>query len=147
MKRSFKKIMVLLVAFILAIGTVGIPDTAEAKVKVGTPKMKKWYESYNSKKDPKHMSAGVRYTIKWSKVKGASGYQVQRYERIIPDPVYGSPGKWYKFPTVSQKGRSTSIGFSVHLEFKARVRAYKIVNGRRVYGKWSKFVSKKVLRW
>lgn len=76
MKRSFKKIAVLLVALIIAVGTVGFPDVAEAKVKVGTPKMKNWYESYNSRKDPNATSNGVQYTIKWNKVKGASGYQV-----------------------------------------------------------------------
>lgn len=135
MKRSFKKIAVLLVALIIAVGTVGFSDVAEAKAKVGTPKMKNWYESYNSKKDPNATSNGVRYTIKWSRVKGASGYQVQKYERS---------DKWYKY-TVSQKGCSTSIEFSSLCEIKARVRAYKIVNGRRVYGKWSKTVSKNVM--
>lgn len=141
MKRSFKKIAVVLVALIIAVGTISFPNIVEAKVRVGTPKMRNWYKSAEAP----YGSNGVQYTIKWNKVKGASGYQVQKYERSLS--AYGNPGKWYKFPTILQKGCSTSIQFSVSVEIKARVRAYKIVNGRRVYGKWSKVVSKKVIRW
>lgn len=135
MKGSFKKIVILLVAFVLVFRTVGIPEIVEAKTKVGTPKMKTWYKSYDSSKDPHPIGDGVRYTIKWKKVKGASGYQVQKYSRL---------DKWYKHPTASQKKCSTSIEFSSLFEIKVKVRAYKIVNGRRVYGKWSKMVKKKV---
>lgn len=141
MKISFKKVLTLLSAFILVIGMVAFPDIAEAKAKVGTPQIKNWYKSAEAS----YGSNGVEYTIRWNKVKGASGYQVEKYERSLS--AFGAPGKWYKFPTVSQKNCSTSIQFSASLELKARVRAYKIVNGRRVYGKWSKMVKKKVVRW
>lgn len=139
MKKSFKKIAVLLITLIFAIGTVGFPYIAEAKVKVGVPQMKKWYKSYDSSTSPTFIGDGVRYTLEWKKVKGADGYQVQKYSR--------SPySNWYKFPTVSQATCSTSIEFShISLEFKARVRAYKIVKGKRVYGKWSKMVKNKVV--
>lgn len=144
MSNSFKKISVLLLTLILVIGTTGFPDIAEAKVKVGVPQMKKWYKSYDSLKSPNPVGNGVQYTLKWKKVKGASGYQVQKYSRRLFDGTMRE--KWYKYPTASQKKCSTSVQFShVSVELKARVRAYKIVKGKRVYGKWSKAVKKRVV--
>lgn len=101
MRNSFKKISVLLLTLILVIGTTGFPDIAEAKVKVGVPQMKKWYKSYDSLKSPNPVGNGVQYTLKWKKVKGASGYQVQKYSRRLFDGTMRE--KWYKYPTASQK--------------------------------------------
>lgn len=53
---------------------------------------------------------------------------------------------WHEYAPVLQKGCSASIQFSVSLEIKAEVRAYKIVGGRCVYGEWSKVAKKKIIR-
>lgn len=135
LKTTRKKLTAFVLAIFVITGIISTSFVTYAKVTVGTPQLKKWYKSYDSAKDPNPIGTGVRYTIKWKKVKGADGYQVQKYE-------YSD--KWYKSPVVSQKKCSTSIEFSSLREIKAKVRAYKIVNGRRVYGKWSKAVKKRV---
>lgn len=145
LKTMRKKIAPFVLMILVIAGIIGTSVAASAKVTVGTPQLKKWYKSYDSAEDPNPIGNGVKYMIKWKKVKGADGYQVQKYERTLSQ--FSSPGAWFKYTPVSQKGCSTSIEFSTALEFKAKVRAYKIINGKRVYGKWSKAVKKKVYRW
>ncbi len=79
---------------------------------------------------------GVRYRITWKKVSGASGYQVKFYQK---DSSYDeSWGKW----TENTKKTKADVGFSSCYAMKAKVRAYKVVNGKKVYGNWSKTVKK-----
>ena len=86
---------------------------------------------------------------KWKKVKGASGYQVK-----VGDYEEGSGNKIYWYSAwngkkIIRKGASktsfktnfiygSDYGFSF-----VKVRAYKTVNGKKVYGKWSKAVKLK----
>lgn len=131
------RIMLLGLIVITAMGGInGKGFCSNAKVKIGVPKMGQWYKSYDSAKDPKAVGDGVTYTIKWKKVRGADGYQVQKFE------IDGETGHWYKYDPVDQKKCSTSISFSSVSAIKAKVRAYKNVNGKRIYGKWSKTVKK-----
>lgn len=78
---------------------------------------------------------GVEYEMTWSKVKNATGYQVKYYEKGSPDE------QWYIYTQNTKKTRAT-IAFSSMYAFKAKVRAYRIVNGRKKYGSWSSFRKK-----
>lgn len=114
----------------------GIIQQAEAKNGLKRPVLGKWKKTYDSSKDPNRIADGVTYTIKWKKVKGAAGYQVKHYESDT------TSGKWYTFKVTTKKCKS-SDSFSDMYKIGARVRAYKVVNGKKRYGKWSKLVVKK----
>ena len=80
---------------------------------------------------------GVEYGTTWKKIKGADGYQVESKE-------YGwKTASAYK-AIKKTKGTSASIQFSDIYKFGFRVRAYKIVNGKTVYGPYSKWVWKQM---
>lgn len=78
---------------------------------------------------------GVRYQITWGQVKNAVGYQVKFYE-------LGEPGgSWYSWTGFTKK-TNAHMDFSSLYAIKGKVRAYKVVNGKKVYGKWSKAVKR-----
>ncbi len=85
----------------------------------------------------KYCVAGNRYTLKWKKVNGAKGYQVQYSGREWGEKNYGG------IYTDTTKDSYYHIGGSCIDKFKIRVRAYKVVNGKKVYGPWSKWVERK----
>ena len=68
-------------------------------------------------------------TVSWKKVKGAKGYQVQ----------YALNKKFTKKKKIKlvKKNKITIKGLKKKVYY-IRVRAYKKVNGKKVYGKWSK---------
>ena len=133
MRNSFKKISVLLLTLILVIGTTGFPDIAEAKVKVGVPQMKKWYKSYDSLKSPNPVGNGVQYTLKWKKVKGATGYTVCYKTK--------AKGSWKKLKTT--KGASfTKKKLKSGKTYYFTVKAYKTYK-KKTYT--SSFSGKKVV--
>ncbi|MCD8095725.1 MAG: fibronectin type III domain-containing protein, partial [Ruminococcus sp.] len=74
--------------------------------------------------------------INWNKVTGANGYQVQRYNSTTK--------KWVTVKTIKSGTTLTykQTGLKKNTVYKYRVRAYRIINGKRVYGAWSE--SKKV---
>ncbi|MCD7741402.1 MAG: fibronectin type III domain-containing protein [Ruminococcus sp.] len=69
--------------------------------------------------------------INWKKVTGASGYQVQRYN--------SSTKKWVTVKTIKSGSTVTykNTGLKKGTSYKYRVRAYRTVNGTKLYGKWS----------
>lgn len=76
--------------------------------------------------------AGVRRaTVTWSYVSGASGYQIYR--------AYGTSSKYYKVKTIYRGGtlKWTNTGRSKGKIYTYKVRSYKKVNGRIVYGPFS----------
>ena len=86
----------------------------------------------------------VTYVAKWKKVKGADGYQLRTGGND------GGGNTWAKPVTV--KGASKT-SYKINLSYGsgeagdyfsfAKVRAYKIVGGKKIYGKWSKVVYSK----
>lgn len=72
---------------------------------------------------------GAEYTITWKKVTGASGYQVK--VTLLEE------GKWNSYCVKTKKCSYSEVGSTI-IQSKAKVRAYKIVNGKRKYGPWSK---------
>lgn len=83
-------------------------------------------------------ATGEEYGTTWKKIKGADGYQVETKS-------YGWQGdkEGYIFYSYTQKTQA-SIQFSDIYKFGFRVRAYHIVNGKRVYGSYCKWIWKKM---
>ncbi|MCD7825677.1 MAG: leucine-rich repeat domain-containing protein [Clostridiaceae bacterium] len=73
-----------------------------------------------------------RYTLKWSKVSGADGYEV--YYRA------GTSGSYKKYETVYSNRYIKRVSKKKKYSFK--VRAYKIVDDMIIYGKYSKVIRK-----
>lgn len=81
----------------------------------------------------KTKSSKKRITLSWSKVSGASRYVVYKYSK--------DKKKYVKKKT--QKGRTyTDKKVSKGKKYSYKVRAYRTVNGKRVYGPYSKRVSR-----
>lgn len=105
----------------------------KATVKVSQVKGTSW-----KKKSIRHQAGdGLTYIFSWKKVSGASGYEVKIYEKETP---YDS---WYSF-TKKTKKANTSVSFSYLYRLKAKVRAYKVVDGKKFYGKWSTMKTAKI---
>ncbi len=81
---------------------------------------------------------GKKLIIKWQKVDNATGYRVQvsRNKRFKKKIIFD---KFTKKTRAVVKGKKVKRGKTYYV----RVRAYKAVNGRRYFGKWSKVVKKK----
>ena len=71
-------------------------------------------------------------SVKWSKISGAAGYQLQ----------YSTSKKFSKSKTVkisgTAKNKQTIKSLSSQKTYYVRIRAYKMVNGKKWYGAWSK---------
>ena len=72
-------------------------------------------------------------TVIWKKAKNASGYQIQ----YAFDKKFKKSAKKKRITKYSKKGFKIRKLKSKKKYF-VRVRAYRIANGRTVYGKWSK---------
>ena len=78
-----------------------------------------------------------KITVKYSKVSGATGYQVA-YKKV------GS-GSWKHAPITSSTTK-TITGLSCGSKYAVKVRAYKTVNGKRTYGSYSKIMYKTTMK-
>lgn len=92
------------------------------KVKVGKTKVKKALKKKGSKK--------VKISLK--KIKGATGYQVRIYKsKKAKKALVRKTVKKVKFNLIKKKVKNKK-------KLYIRARAYRIVKGRKYYGKWSK---------
>ena len=71
-------------------------------------------------------SADKKLTVKWSKVTGASGYQV----------AYKTKNGSWKYTTTTSTSKTIS-GLKRGTKYYVKVRAYKSVDGVKKYGSWS----------
>lgn len=110
--------------------------TSTKKVTLKAPKPSK-FKKY--KKAPKGVT-GAYFRSTWKKVKGASGYQAQYVTYDGSDDENGGYLRT-KSTTKCQIVFPTSAAVSA----KIRVRAFKKVNGKRVYSPFSKWVVTKNL--
>ena len=93
------------------------------------PKLGKFIKT-NDFSQNHQIGSGVQYTVKWNTVKGASGYQVKEYEKGWEG------GQWWSQSSFTTK-EYYSVSFSDLYAFKVRVRAFKYINGKKIYGQWS----------
>ena len=104
-------------------------DTATEQVNVAKPK------STNTKKIK---AAKKAVSVEWKKVSGVSGYEIQ----LATDKKFK---KNKKTVTVKkQKATKTTVKkLKAKKKYYVRIRAYKTVNGKKVYSSWSKVKSVK----
>ncbi len=101
---------------------------------------KKYYGSYSktidvfvpSKQTVKSLTAGAKsFTVKYKKNNAASGFQIQyatnsKFKSAVIKTVKSNKKLSYKATKLSSKKK-----------YYVRVRSYKIINGKKVYGAWS----------
>ncbi|MCR5835181.1 MAG: fibronectin type III domain-containing protein [Lachnospiraceae bacterium] len=97
------------------------------------PKATYYDKMYNVPKTTKinKISSNNQYvTVKWKKIKNISGYQVvcDNYAPNIQD----------KLVTVNNASNKTVINLNNNSRYNLKVRAFKSVNNKVVYGSWSK---------
>lgn len=98
-----------------------------------------------TKKNTKKLSGKSRYSLTWKKVKGVSGYEVQQYVNYVYRRVSGTQKTTKTVKKNAFKNKkiywTDYISFSGQFETdfvsKVRVRAYKTVNGKKIYGSYS----------
>ncbi len=129
-KKGFKTFVALLMIMMLALSMTNLTSEAASK-KNGLKKVK----ITKVTKEVSQVAAGVMYTFKWKKVKGANGYQVKLSSR--------EAGEWFN-ETSYTSGRSFKTGGSSIDTYRIKVRAYKVVNNKKKYGPWSKVKEVKV---
>lgn len=118
------------------------PNTSGAKVTTVT-KPGKVTGVKVKKKKAKKITEKSRYSLSWKKVKGATGYEVQIYNNFVYRRSSSSEKRIKRVTKASLTNRKiywTEIlpaAPKANFETKVRVRAYKWVNGKRVYGSYS----------
>lgn len=118
--RRLKKLIVFVLAFVVLFTTVSSIDVEAASKKPKKVVIK-------SVKSP---STG-KVTVKWKKVSGTKGYQV-----VVGTNKKCTSNK--KSATVKKKSSyKTFKGLKKGKKYYVRVRAYKVVRGKKVYGAWS----------
>ena len=127
-----KRIKIFLAVLVVMSIAVTSPSTVEASCIGQVKKIANWKQV----PIPNQQGDGVRYQITWKKIKGAVGYQVKFYEKGSP-----SEKKWYTWTQFTKKTKAYTEFSSVYA-IKGKVRAYKVITGKKVYGKWSKIVKK-----
>lgn len=138
MKITKNCVLIMLLAMALTIGVMptSVNATGLGKVKsVNTKTHYKTYKGITSALDMKYHNIKYKYGIKasWKKVKNASGYEIY---------VYGTGSKKWRLVKDTKKTNYTFTNLLKKDQFNFKIRAYKKVNGQKVYGDWSK--SKKV---
>lgn len=122
--------MCILMVFVL---TFAQRQDVVAKSKMKAPKIKSYKEVFKKNWDKSSI------TVKWKKVRNADGYQVCTHSW---EPYDSGGWRLYKFNT--KKTYSVCEWPDLAEKFKIRVRAYRIVNGEKMYGAWSKKVNIKL---
>lgn len=104
---------------------------------LGRPTVSDWKKTHDSATcNCKIPHNGVAYTISWNKIPGASGYQVY-------SGIQDSEG-WHTEYSNTTKCQFTLNFSHINTQIKAKVRAFKTVNGRRIYGSWSTMKTKTI---
>lgn len=86
-------------------------------------------------KTPKVSKSGTKVKVSWDKISGATGYQVAQYQK--------KSGKYVKLDGCYTKDASKLFTAAKGKTRYYRVRAYKIVDGEKIFGPWSDMKSYK----
>ena len=129
-KNTLKKTMVMMLAAIMV--TVFMPQMSGTDAYAATTGSVNLAAPTITEFDlPDYLSLNI-YKVKWTKVKGAYGYQVYRTVK--------SKNKWKKVATVLYKTSYTETARSMNCDkrYQYKVRAFKYSKGTYTYGKFSK---------
>ena len=123
MSKTMKKVSALLLAILMVVTYMPMmQETAYAAKKAKKPAKVK----ISSAK-----ASGKKITVKWTKVKGAKGYEI----------LIAKNKKGTKSPLTYKAGKKASKKIIKKLKkgrYFVKVRAYKVIKGNTVYGKYSK---------
>lgn len=143
MKITKNCVLTMLLVMVLTIGVM--PTSVNAarlgKVKsVSTKTQYKTYKGITSALDMKYHKIKYKYGIKasWKKVKNASGYEIY---------AYGTGSKKWRLVKDTKKNSYTFTNLLKKDQFKIKIRAYKKVDGQKIYGDWSKSKKVKATEW
>ena len=107
-----------------------VPTNAAVKTtKLKAPVVREWKKTKDSRWSILPAD-GLEYTVTWKRVAGASGYQAK--VEVL------DAGEWGPWRIIKTKKCSHSEAGSTVARSKIKVGAYKIVNGKKKYGPWSK---------
>lgn len=118
--------MCILMVFVL---TFAQRQDVVAKSKMKAPKIKSYKEVFKKNWDNSYI------TVKWKKIKNADGYQVCLHTLDLDS------GEWYQNKSSMKNTYFGCEWPNVTEKLKIRVRAYKVVDDKKVYGAWSKKVN------
>lgn len=104
--------------------------TVNGKTYYGTAKTSSWLYTLKTVKKPAISKASKNYVkVKWSNIPGETGYQIYRSRYKTK--------KFVKVKTVSAKYSSVKIKTPRKKTYYYKVRAYKKVGSKYIYGPWS----------
>jgi hypothetical protein len=125
-KKSISRIIFLLFMVLAVLFSYSVETPSEAITKPGTVKNIK-VKIYQ----PDKRVTGNSGIAKWDVVKHADGYQIVVYTTIWKND------KWSSYNISTIKTKKTVYNGSGCYYLKLKIRAYRKVNGKRVYGKWT----------
>ena len=79
---------------------------------------------------PKVKRSGSKVKVSWTNINGETGYQISKHTKKSKTKVVST----YK----TTKGKYKKISAKKGTKYYYKVRAYKVVDGKKVYGPWSK---------
>ena len=117
-------------------------------IKVVTYKTKSGYKCYNAGKATSiytlkkvtgvtTVKSGTKVKVSWTNISGETGYQISQSTKKSGTNIVAT----YK----TTSGKSKTISATKGKSYYYKVRAYKVVDGKKIYGPWStavKFVRK-----
>lgn len=77
-------------------------------------------------------SSSTKATLKWKKSKGADGYEIY-YSK--------DGGQFKKLATTKAKVLKKTVKIDSDITYRFKVRPYAVIDGKKVYGAWSKTIS------
>jgi hypothetical protein len=106
-----------------------IEKQKEEKAKAEREKAQKPHKT----KITKPIRGKKRFTIRWQKITGISGYQIQ----YSTSRSFSSKTSSVKYVTSSKATQATVSRLKSNKTYYVRIRTYKISNGKKVYSSWS----------
>lgn len=125
-----------------------LADGVKYNIKVVTYKTKSGYKCYNAGKATSiytlkkvtgvtTVKSGTKVKVSWTNISGETGYQISQSTKKSGTNIVAT----YK----TTSGKSKTISATKGKSYYYKVRAYKVVDGKKIYGPWStavKFVRK-----
>ena len=122
---------------------MNLADGVKYNIKVTAYKTKSGYKCSNAGKSTsiytlktvsgvKAAKSGSKVKISWTNISGESGYQISQSTKKSKTNIVST----YK----TTSGKSKTISAKSRKTYYYKVRAYKVVDGKKIYGPWSKVI-------